>query len=190
MPKSLEELVPNKQDARLRIYAYAIHDEAHKGWLKVGQTTRGVKRRVAEQVNILAIKNFTIEVDESAERENGTTFSDHDVRNRLKQKGFGNPDLEWMECSPEDVKTAITELREGIELGGTHHLTFGMRDEQKAAVNKTYEYFHSIWQEGIHKTPRFLWNAKMRFGKTFATYKLAEKLGAKKILVVTFKPRR
>lgn len=188
MPKSLEELVPTKQDVRLRIYAYAIHDDAHKGWLKVGQTTRAVKKRVAEQLKIAAIKNFTIEVDESAERENGSTFSDHDVRNLLKKKGFANPELEWMECSAEDVQTAITELREGVELGGTHHLTFGMRQEQKAAVSKTYEYFHSIWQEGIHKVPRFLWNAKMRFGKTFATYKLAEKLGAKKILVVTFKP--
>lgn len=188
MPKSLEELVPAKQESRPRMYAYAIHDEHHEGWLKVGQTTRDVKQRVAEQLKIAAINNFTIEVDESAERANGSTFSDHDVRNRLKQKGFANPELEWMVCSPEDVKTAITELREGIELGGTHHLTFSMRQEQKEAVEKTYEYFHSIWQEGIHKVPRFLWNAKMRFGKTFTTYQLAKKLGASKVLVVTFKP--
>lgn len=188
MTKSLEELVPSKQEVRLRIYAYAIHDEHHDGWLKVGQTTRGVQERVAEQLKTAAIKNYTIEVDESAERDNGGTFSDTDVRNRLKQKGFSNPELEWMICSPEDVLTAITELREGIELGGTHHLTFGMRQEQKEAVTKTYEYFHSIWQEGIHKVPRFLWNAKMRFGKTFTTYQLAKKLGATRVLVVTFKP--
>jgi len=36
--------------------------------------------------------------------------------------------------------------------------------------------------------PRFLWNAKMRFGKTFTAYQLAKKLGAKRVLVVTFKP--
>ncbi len=36
--------------------------------------------------------------------------------------------------------------------------------------------------------PRFLWNVKMRFGKTFATYRLAKKLGVKRVLVVTFKP--
>jgi len=188
MPKSLEELVPAKRESRLRVYAYAIHDEHHDGWLKVGQTTRDVKTRVAEQLKIAAIKNFTIAVDESAERGNGSTFTDHDVRNRLKQKGFANPELEWMICSADDVKTAITELREGIELGGTHHLTFSMRNEQKAAVSKTYDYFHSIWQEGIHHVPRFLWNAKMRFGKTFTTYQLAKKLGATKVLVVTFKP--
>jgi hypothetical protein len=40
----------------------------------------------------------------------------------------------------------------------------------------------------MHAVPRFLWNAKMRFGKTFASYQLAKKLGAKRVLVVTFKP--
>jgi hypothetical protein len=63
-----------------------------------------------------------------------------------------------------------------------------MRWEQAEAVNKTHSYFHSIWQEDMHAVPRFLWNAKMRFGKTFTTYQLARKLGAKRVLVVTFKP--
>ena len=35
---------------------------------------------------------------------------------------------------------------------------------------------------------KFLWNAKMRFGKTFATYELCKAMGFKKILVLTFKP--
>ena len=60
--------------------------------------------------------------------------------------------------------------------------------EQRSAVEKTHAYFHSIWKEDMHAVPRFLWNAKMRFGKTFTTYQLAKKLGAKRVLVVTFKP--
>ena len=63
-----------------------------------------------------------------------------------------------------------------------------LRREQAEAVNKTHAYFHSIWKEDMHAVPRFLWNAKMRFGKTFTTYQLAKKLGAKRVLVVTFKP--
>jgi len=47
-----------------------------------------------------------------------------------------------------------------------------MRREQAEAVAKTHAYFHSIWKEDMHAVPRFLWNAKMRFGKTFATYQL------------------
>ena len=52
----------------------------------------------------------------------------------------------------------------------------------------THAYFHSRWEEDMHAVPRFLWNAKMRFGKTFTAYQLARKLGAKRVLVVTFKP--
>ena len=104
------------------------------------------------------------------------------------KKGFENAELEWMHCSVKDVKTVLTELRTGQRLTGTHHETFAMRREQGEAVNKTHAYFHSIWKEDMHAVPRFLWNAKMRFGKTFTAYQLAKKLGAKRVLVVTFKP--
>ena len=50
MNKSIEEILAPKPDARPRIYAYSIADKAHAGLLKVGQTTRDVKRRVAEQL--------------------------------------------------------------------------------------------------------------------------------------------
>ncbi len=188
MTKTIEEILAPKPEARPRIYAYSIHDAAHKGLLKVGQTTRDVKQRVAEQVKTAAIKNYKIELDESAERDDGTIFSDHHVRAALVRKGFENTELEWMRCSVADVRTVLTELRTGQQLTGTHHETFLMRQEQVDAVNKTHAYFHSIWSEDMNAAPRFLWNAKMRYGKTFTTYQLAKKLGAKRVLVVTFKP--
>lgn len=188
MTKPVEDLLPDKPDARLRIYAYSIDDDAHAGQLKIGQTTQDVKARVAQQLKTAAIKNYTIHIDESAERHDGSVITDHQVRQRLKAKGFGNPHLEWMQCSSADALTAIAELLTGQELSGTHHDTFTMRPEQAAAVNRTHAYFHSIWKEDMHAVPRFLWNAKMRFGKTFAAYQLAKKLGATKVLVVTFKP--
>ncbi len=188
MSKTIEEILAPKPEARPRIYAYSIDDEAHEGLLKVGQTTRDVKQRVAEQVKTAAIKNYRIELDEPAERDDGTIFTDHEVRAALVRKGFENVELEWMRCSVADVKTVLTELRTGQRLTGTHHETFPMRREQAEAVNKTHAYFHSIWKEDMHAVPRFLWNAKMRFGKTFTTYQLAKKLGAKRVLVVTFKP--
>src|ERR1700733_5813634 len=189
MTKAIEEiLTPKPGGARPRIYAYSINDEAHKGLLKVGQTTRDVKRRVAEQVKTAAIKNYRIELDESAERDDGTIFSAHDVRAALVRKKFANPELEWIRCSLKDLRTALTELRTGQRFTGTHHERFRMRREQAEAVDKTFDYFHSIWSEDQHAVPRFLWNAKMRFGKTFTTYQLARKLEAKRVLVVTFKP--
>ena len=185
---NIDDILALKPEARPRIYAYTIDDEAHRGLLKVGQTTRDVRQRVAEQLKTAAVKNYRIELDEPAERVDGTIFSDHEVRAALRRKGFENAELEWMRCSVNDVKTALTELRTGQRFTGNHHETFGMRPEQAEAVHKTHAYFHSIWQEDMHAVPRFLWNAKMRFGKTFTAYQLARKLGAKRILVVTFKP--
>jgi hypothetical protein len=188
MSRPIEEILAPKPEARPRIYAYSIADQAHAGLLKVGQTTRDVKQRVAEQVKTAAIRNYRIELDEAAERDDGTLFSDHEVRAALVRKGLENVELEWMRCTVKDVKTVLTELRTGQRFTGTHHETFTMRAEQRAAVEKTHAYFHSIWKEDMHAVPRFLWNAKMRFGKTFATYQLARTLGAKRVLVVTFKP--
>ena len=124
---TIEEILAPKPEARPRIYAYSIADEAHKGLLKVGQTTRDVKQRVAEQLKTAAIKNYKIELDESAERDDGTIFTDHEVRAALVKKGFENTELEWMRCTVKDVKTVLTELRTGQRFTGTHHETFAMR---------------------------------------------------------------
>ncbi|MDO8310585.1 MAG: restriction endonuclease [Sideroxyarcus sp.] len=188
MNKPIEEILAPKPEARPRIYAYSIDDKAHRGHLKVGQTMRDVKQRVAEQVKTAAIKNYLIELDESAERDDCTLFSDHEVRAALVRKGFENVELEWMRCSVKDVKTVLAELRTGQKFTGTHHETFPMRQEQTEAVVKTADYYNSIWAENKNAVPRFLWNAKMRFGKTFTTYQLAKKLRAKRLLVLTFKP--
>lgn len=188
MSKTIEEILAPKPVVRPRIYAYSINDKAHEDLLKVGQTTRDVKRRVAEQLKTAAIKNHRIELDEPAERDDGTFFSDHQVRAALARKGFENTELEWVRCAVKDVRTVLTELRKGQGFTGTHHETFPMRREQAEAVRITHAYFHSRWAEDMHAVPRFLWNAKMRFGKTFTTYQLAKKLGAKRVLVLTFKP--
>ncbi len=185
---TVEEILTPKPAARPRIYAYSIADGAHHGLLKVGQTTRIVKQRVAEQLKTAAIANFTIELDEAAERDDGTIFSDHAVRDALRRKGFANPQLEWMRCTVADVQAALHELRAGRPIAGARHETFRPRGEQADAVRKTHDYFHSIWKEDMRAVPRFLWNAKMRFGKTFTAYQLARKLGAKRLLVLTFKP--
>src|SRR4051812_45343414 len=121
---TIQEILAPKPEARPRIYAYSIADEAHAGLLKVGQTTRNAKVRVSEQLKTAAIKNFKIEVDEHAEREDGSIFRDHDVRAGLVRKGFANTEQEWVRCTVEDVKTVIAELRARQKFTGTHHQTF------------------------------------------------------------------
>ena len=185
---TIEEILAPKPEFRPRIYAYAIADAAHAGLLKVGQTTRDVRQRVAEQLKTAAIKNYRLELDESAERDDGSIFSDHEVRAALVRKGFEKVELEWMRCTVKDVRTVLAELRTGQRFTGTHHETFGMRREQADAVDKTFDYYQSIRAENPDAVPRFLWNAKMRFGKTFTAYQLAKKLDARRVLVLTFKP--
>src|SRR6266481_3416780 len=154
MSKTIEEILTFKPEARPRIYAYSINDKAHEGLLKVGQTTRDVKQRVAEQLKTAAIKNYKIELDESAECDDGTILSDHEVRAALLKKKFVNTELEWMRCTVKDVKTVVTAMRTGQQFTGTHHETFTMRREQTDAVNRTHSYFHSIWKDDMHAVPR------------------------------------
>ena len=63
-----------------------------------------------------------------------------------------------------------------------------MRPEQERAVERTIEYYNQSKIDDPKKAPKFLWNAKMRFGKTFASYELAKRMKLKKILILTFKP--
>jgi hypothetical protein len=63
----------------------------------VGQTTRDVKQRVAEQLKTAAIKNYTIELDEPAERDDGTIFTDHEVRAALAGRASRTPN--WSGCA-------------------------------------------------------------------------------------------
>lgn len=184
---TIQEILAPKPEANPRIYAYSIDAKTHEGLLKVGQTTRNVKQRIAEQVKTAAI-SVRIELDESGARDDGGTITDHAVRAALVKKGFANPMLEWVQCTVADVRTVLTELRTGQQISGTRDQSFPPRPEQADAVDKTAAYLRSIWNEDASKVPRFLWNAKMRFGKTFTSYQLAKKLGAKRVLVLTFKP--
>ena len=51
-----------------------------------------------------------------------------------------------------------------------------MRPEQTRAVQKQKNIFDEHKKEDPNRAPKFLWNAKMRFGKTFAAYQLAKKM--------------
>lgn len=174
--------------ARPRIYAYSIDDEAHRGQLKIGQTTRDVRTRVEEQLKTAAIRNFCIELEEDAARPDGSIITDREVRAALVAKGCEAVTGEWVRCDAADVRTVLHELRHGERVSPGRSEDFPMRPEQREAIERTLDYFKSVWAENPNAAPRFLWNAKMRFGKTFATYQLAKAMGATRVLIVTFKP--
>ena len=175
------------------IYAYELIDVAsHKGYLKVGYTERDVETRVAEQMHTSAVP-YRIVLKASAMRPDGSCFTDHDVHAILKKKGYmqlnaGNDKNEWFKCDVNAVKAAIIAVRDGTANIENRTQTFKMRPEQTRAVQMTMDYFKQAKKDEPDRAPKFLWNAKMRFGKTFATYELAKKMGFTRVLVLTFKP--
>jgi hypothetical protein len=185
-----KDFFPPRPDSRPTIYAYEDTNPQYAGLLKVGYTTADAQYRVAQQYPTLRPGKppYRILLEESAMRSDGSGFTDHDVHRYLRIIGIKNPEGEWFRSTAEQVKAAVIAVRTGQLNEENRSLDFKMRPEQEAAVAKTIFYFKSFRRENKSKPPHFLWNAKMRFGKTFAAYQLAKKMGWRKVLVLTFKP--
>lgn len=185
-----------------RIYVYTVVGKDTEPWersegstlltgnglLKVGQTAKGNARaRIRQQLNTAypGLKGVSILLDEPATRADGAEFSDRDVHAALVAAGITRTGGEWFEATLDEVKAAIEVVRSGINYQPKRNQSFDMRPEQRAAVELTANYFRS---HAGSKAPKFLWNAKMRFGKTFTTYQLAKEMGWRRVLVLTFKP--
>ena len=179
------DFFPEKPEVNPRIYAYEDTNPQYKNLIKIGFTNRSVKERVREQYPTIrpGKSPFKIILDESAMRNDGTTFYDHDVFKYLKKRKFKNPAGEWFRCNVKNVKAAILALKNRQENESQRIYDFKMRPEQILAVKKASNYFRIAKRDNKKKTPHFLWNAKMRFGKTFATYQLAKKENWKRILI-------
>ena len=188
---------PSRTEARPMIYAYEEDNPNYKGYLKVGFASAGVEKRVAEQFPILKPgknKPYRIVFAECALYNDGGSFTDKRVHAALEAMGIkrlysGSKKTEWFRATVSDVKAAYLAVKNRIDNVERRSEDFAMRPEQREAVEKTIKFYESAAEERrVKRTPKFLWNAKMRFGKTFAAYQLAKRLGAKRVLVLTFKP--
>lgn len=183
----------SRPDVTPTIYAYELPDvTTHKGFVKVGYTERDAETRIQEQLHTASLR-YNILLKASAMRPDGSVFTDHDVHAVLTKKGYirlnaGEDRNEWFKCSVDAVKAAIIAVRDGTVNIENRTQTFKMRPEQYEAVKRTIKYFQQAKKDEPDRAPKFLWNAKMRFGKTFASYQLAKKMGLTRILVLTFKP--
>lgn len=182
---------PQRPESHPMIYAYEDTNPQYRGLLKVGYTAVDVDKRVAQQYPTKRPNGsvpYHIVLRESAMYPDGASFTDKDVHKMLLHKQIECEGGEWFRCTVDDVRSAIVAVRTHTTNDEKRTLTFGMRPEQEDAVNRTIEYFRSASEENPNRAPKFLWNAKMRFGKTFASYELAKKLGFTRVLILTFKP--
>lgn len=173
------------------IYAYS--DVRYPGMLKVGYTTRAVDERMKEHYPTKTPKkSYKVVFSVSAIDKAGKVFTDHAVHRALGHMGIRRKAGEWFACTKEELKAAVTAVRNHTAPKRAITQDYPMRPEQEAAVAMTVGYFKLAYKRNqtakAPQTPRFLWNAKMRFGKTHATYQLARRLGWQRILVLTYKP--
>ncbi|MCR5064725.1 MAG: restriction endonuclease [Bacteroidales bacterium] len=187
---TIEQILPTMRRAVPQIYMY--DDTSFPGWIKIGQTTRtDVRKRIDEQHPITEPhKTYHLLWHDDAFYADGSgeSFSDHDLHEVLRRMGkelIG----EWCRCSLREAKAAYVAVRHrDTHIETVRDLDYRMREEQEQAVQQTADYFAQMDSEEPDRPSHYLWNAKMRFGKTFATYQLAKRMKAKRVLVLTFKP--
>ena len=159
------DFFPQRPADHPMIYAYS--DSSYPGCLKVGYTARDIDRRVAQQYPTKRPDGrapYRIVVRESAMYPDGGSFTDHAVHQMLRQKRIEGVGGEWFRCTPQDVLAAITAVRTRTANVENRTRTFAMRPEQRDAVARTVAYYKSAGRDGVAHIPKFLWNAKMRFG--------------------------
>ena len=189
MPDKLDLYVSGRPASHPMIYAYSDSNPMYEGLLKVGFTSIDVAQRVAQQYPTKRPDGkvpYTIVFAESAMYEDGGSFTDHEIHRMLRKKQVSGVGGEWYRCTLDDVRSAYLAVKTRSQNIENRTQNFSMRPEQEEAVVKTMEYFRSAQKEHGGRIPKFLWNAKMRFGKTFASYQLARRMGFKKVLILTF----
>ena len=160
------------------IYAYTTETYAKNDWLKVGQTALSADERISQQDGTSSPEPLL----KVAEWKVPSSVTDKKLHSRFEELGVlrtrTDKSREWFSGITVDfVAETINELVHGVRRKND----FSPRDEQQECIDQASEYLLTSGDE-------FLVNAKMRFGKTFVSYKIAEKLNAKTVLVLTYKP--
>lgn len=181
------------EELDLKIYAYALPEvPSHKGYIKIGETNRKVRKRIFEQVGTVGL-NPNILFEKIAKKSDGKWFHDKDLHRFLQQNGIQKRDFnghadEWFYFNGTLEKAEILTDKfisndyDGIQIDEARS-TYKLRNEQSKAVQLTLDYYNS------GQEPReFLWNAKPRFGKTLTAYDFVRKINARNVLIVTNRP--
>lgn len=202
------------------VYAYTIPDESHKGRVKIGSATydgplddplnptideqesinEAAKKRINQQTKTTDT-NYHLEYAYISITKDNKYFNDYTVHNILKRSGYErksintkNEHSEWFEITPALAKEAILAAIDGKKALSTTQITAAneveqieLRPSQEDAIKRTIKAFSSGRKS-------YLWNAKMRFGKTMAAMVVAKELNNlnpkhfKKVLIVTHRP--
>lgn len=90
----------------------------------------------------------------------------------------------WFACTIFDIQDVICKIKQGK---GAGHGAIKFRPEQEKAIHDTVEYFQKEFKDP-NKGKHYLWNAKMRFGKTLSGLEVAKRCGYRSTLIITHRP--
>jgi superfamily II DNA or RNA helicase len=177
-----------------QIYSYTLPNRTqNNGSQKIGYTERkDVDARILEQVKTAAFSEEYTKLWSAPAffKGNKESFIDTAFHSFLEKNGIErrtNLGTEWFYFNGEPFKSKeLFDLfrNEGFSAlqNKDEKAPYTLRFEQEEAVTKALAYFQS------NEKGEFLWNAKPRFGKTLASYDLAKRLNAQKVLIVTNRP--
>lgn len=194
------------------IYIFRINDDQHSGILKVGDTSinyagspddltpscellnKAAKERINQYTRTAGIKYELLYTElafyKGSDGKN-YAFIDKKLHKVLMNSGIQKVELygaqEWFKTDLETVKNAIAALKAGRKSLSATEISedkspIVLRPSQIEAVEKTVKYFKR------KSNKQFLWNAKMRFGKTLAAMEVAKRLNFAKTLILTHRP--
>lgn len=112
-------------------------------------------------------------------------FTDKQFHAYLRKQGIEQkPKKEWLHIDATDAKYKFYDFREnqGVLEQLKDVIPYTLRPEQEEAVTTTVDYYLNM------KNGEFLWNCKLRFGKTLSVYDFCKRIDAKNVLIVTNRP--
>jgi len=184
------------------LYVYSIGDRKHKDLLKVGEVfvdndlanlpndkLYPVVRKILDERTYMKGVTYHLEYVECTTYAADTRcYSAEDVYRTLTRDGVAHESFQkvnkeeadiWFNCGLDAILKAIKEIKNGQ---GAGHGKIIFRPEQKDAIDQTVKHFKD-------KTGKsFLWNAKMRFGKTLCALEVARRLDYQAVLIITHRP--
>lgn len=196
------------------LYVLSINDRKHQGLLKIGEVF--VDNEIADSKNsqelgkavraVLDARPYMQGVSYHIEYVECTTYDQDskcykadDVYRTLRAMDIPSKTLGkykdpttgqtedadiWFACTIFDIQDVICKIKQGKEAG---HGAIKFRPEQEKAIHDTVEYFQKEFKDP-NKGKHYLWNAKMRFGKTLSGLEVAKRCGYRSTLIITHRP--
>lgn len=196
------------------LYVLSINDRKHQGLLKIGEVF--VDNEIADSKNsqelgkavraVLDARPYMQGVSYHIEYVECTTYDQDskcykadDVYRTLRTMDIPSKTLGkykdpttgqtedadiWFACTIFDIQDVISKIKQGK---GAGHGAIKFRPEQEKAIHDTVEYFQKEYKDP-NKGKHYLWNAKMRFGKTLSGLEVAKRCGYRSTLIITHRP--